>query len=34
MQSGYKDWQERHGIESSFETPVCQDMSLGADELN
>jgi hypothetical protein len=38
MQSGYKEefrsWQEQRRMESSFETPACRDMSLGAEELN
>jgi hypothetical protein len=38
MQSGYKEefqsWQEWHRIEFSFEMPACQEMSLGAEELN
>jgi hypothetical protein len=38
MQSGYKkefqSWQEQRRIELSFEMPACQDVSLGAEELN
>jgi hypothetical protein len=39
VQSGYKEefrsWQQQQRREeSSFETPACQDMSLGAEELN
>jgi hypothetical protein len=38
VQSGYKEefrsWQEQHRIESSFVTPACRDMSLGAEKLN
>jgi hypothetical protein len=28
------DWQEQYRIELSFETPVCQEMNFGAEELN
>jgi hypothetical protein len=38
MQRGYKEefrrWQEEYSEESSFETPACRDMSLGAEKLN
>jgi hypothetical protein len=32
--SGVWAWEQRCWTESSFETPACQDMSLGAEELN
>jgi hypothetical protein len=38
VQNDYKEefqsWQMQHGMESSFETPACRDMNLGAEELN
>jgi hypothetical protein len=34
VQSDYKEGFRWRGIESSFETPACQGMRLGAEELN
>jgi hypothetical protein len=33
MPSGYEKDKEDHLSQLSFETPACQDMSLGAEEL-
>jgi hypothetical protein len=34
VQSGYKEVLGKKVVDSTLETPACQDMSLGAEELN